>query len=93
MIRNLTARGCGAVGERGRAGVATAVARLRAAGYASARGWDMARVWRALPEDERARAEALEPLDECELLLQLHLHYALTLASQGDLFADIDLDA
>ncbi|KAI8437885.1 hypothetical protein MSG28_010567 [Choristoneura fumiferana] len=93
MIRNLSLRGCSAVGERGRLGVAAAVERLRAAGYGGARGWDMAAVWRALPDDERARVERLEPLDEQELLHQLHQHYALTVASQGDLFADIDLNA
>ncbi|XP_039755042.1 uncharacterized protein LOC120629991, partial [Pararge aegeria] len=56
-----------------------------------ARAWDMEAVWRALPDDDRARAERLEPLDERELLQQLHRHYALTLATRGALLADMDL--
>ncbi|XP_061708403.1 leucine carboxyl methyltransferase 1 [Cydia pomonella] len=93
MIRNLVSRGCGEVGARHMDAPGAAAARLLAAGYDTARGWDMDTVWRSLSEEERARVEALEPLDERELLQQLHAHYALTVASRGDLFADIDLNA
>lgn len=108
MVRNLSARGCmlagladagaaaggGAVALGGAAGSPDQQAeRLRALGYDHARGWDMDAVWRALPEDDRARVEALEMLDERELLQQLHVHYAITVATRGDLFADIDLNA
>ncbi|XP_023944864.2 leucine carboxyl methyltransferase 1 isoform X2 [Bicyclus anynana] len=68
-------------------------ARLLALGFDAARAWDMDAVWRALPEDDRARAERLEMLDERELLLQLNRHYALTVATRGALFADLDLNA
>ncbi|XP_038207849.1 leucine carboxyl methyltransferase 1 [Zerene cesonia] len=91
MVRNLSARGCLLAGERHCRQPAAQEQRLRAAGFERARCWDMQTVWRALPDDDRARVEALEMLDECELLLQLNSHYALTVASRGDLFADLDL--
>lgn len=93
MLRNLAARGCRLAGAPLCRAPAAQAERLRAAGFAVARGWDMQTVWRALPDDDRARVEALEMLDERELLLQLNTHYALTVATQGDLFADIDLNA
>ncbi|XP_060807261.1 leucine carboxyl methyltransferase 1 [Amyelois transitella] len=93
MVRNLSARGCSLAGWRGCGPPAATAARLRALGFAAARSWDMQAVWRALPEDDRARAEALEMLDERELLLQLNTHYALSVATCGDIFADIDLNA
>ncbi|XP_045780721.1 leucine carboxyl methyltransferase 1 isoform X1 [Maniola jurtina] len=68
-------------------------ARLRALGFDAARAWDMDAVWRALPEEDRARVERLEMLDERELLLQLNQHYALSVATRGALFADLDLNA
>ncbi|XP_045495741.1 leucine carboxyl methyltransferase 1 [Colias croceus] len=91
MVRNLSARGCLLAGERHCRQPAAQEQRLRAAGFERARCWDMDTVWRALPDDDRARAEALEMLDERELLSQLNSHYALTVASRGDLFADLDL--
>ncbi|KAG7311096.1 hypothetical protein JYU34_003962 [Plutella xylostella] len=93
MVRNLESRGCllaGAAGARG--GPGAAAARLRAAGWARAAAWDMRAVWAALPAAERARADRLEPLDEHELLQQLHAHYALGVAARGALLADLELD-
>lgn len=93
MLRNLSARGCVLAGERLRMRPAALVERLRGLGFDAARAWDMQAVWRALPDDDRARVEALEMLDERELLLQLNTHYAFSVATRGDIFADMDLNA
>ncbi|XP_047021511.1 leucine carboxyl methyltransferase 1 [Helicoverpa zea] len=93
MVRNLAARGCVVAGGRLRAAPAEQAARLVALGWDAARAWDMTAVWRSFPDEDRARVEALEPLDERELLQQLHAHYALTVATRGDIFADMDLNA
>lgn len=93
MVRNLSARGCILAGERLCREPAAQAERLLALGFEHARSWDMETVWRSFPEEDRARVEALEMLDERELLLQLNSHYALTVASRGDMFADIDLNA
>ncbi|XP_022119258.1 leucine carboxyl methyltransferase 1 [Pieris rapae] len=92
MLRNLSARGCALAGERFCRDPAAQEQRLLAAGFEAARCWDMEAVWRAFPEEERARVEALEMLDERELLQQLHAHYALSVATRGALFADLDLN-
>ncbi|XP_026758456.2 leucine carboxyl methyltransferase 1 [Galleria mellonella] len=91
MVRNLSARGVALAGAAGPP--AAQAARLRALGFDAARCWDMHAVWRALPDDDRARVEALEMLDERELLLQLNSHYALAVATRSDIFADMDLNA
>lgn len=95
MVRNLGARGCGgAAADAAHAGPPQdGAARMLRLGWPRAVAWDMDTVWRALPEEDRARVERLEMLDEGELLHQLHSHYALTLATRGELFADIDLHA
>lgn len=94
MLRNLAARGCRVQADAWQCEAPDAqAARLRALGFDAAKAWDMDTVWRALPDDDRARVEALEMLDERELLQQLHAHYALTVATKGDLFADMDLNA
>ncbi|XP_068626382.1 leucine carboxyl methyltransferase 1 [Battus philenor] len=93
MLRNLSARGCELAGERHCRSPAAQEQRLREAGFDNVRSWDMDTVWRALPDEDRARVEALEMLDERELLYQLNSHYALTVATRGDLFADLDLNA
>lgn len=90
MVGNLRARGCALAGAEHCANAAAACGRLEAAGWAGARCRRMDAVWAALPSADRARAEALEPLDEHELLHQLHTHYALTLAHTADLFADME---
>lgn len=94
MLRNLAARGCRVQADEWQCEAPEAQAqRLRALGFEQAKAWDMDTVWRALPDDDRARVEALEMLDERELLQQLHAHYALTVATKGDLFAGMDLNA
>ncbi|KAJ0182857.1 hypothetical protein K1T71_002226 [Dendrolimus kikuchii] len=93
MARNLAARGCPPAGARHGGPPAALAAHARALGFEAARAWDMETVWRALPDDDRARADAIEMLDERELLLQLNAHYALTVATRGDIFADMDLNA
>ncbi|CAG4962579.1 unnamed protein product [Parnassius apollo] len=93
MLRNLSVRGCALAGERYCRDPQAQVQRLLGAGFETVRSWDMDTVWRALPEDDRARVEALEMLDERELLQQLNSHYAITVATRGDLFADLDLNA
>ncbi|KAJ2940780.1 hypothetical protein O0L34_g14893 [Tuta absoluta] len=93
MARNLAARGCALAGDWQQESPAAQAARLRALGFDAARAWDMDAVWRALPDDDRARVDALEMLDERELLTQLHKHYALAVATRSDLFRDMDLNA
>lgn len=93
MARNLSARGCGAPGAAHRRSPTQQAECMLALGWERARAWDMREVWAALAEEDRARAEALEPLDERELLQQLNAHYALTVATRSDLFADMDLNA
>ncbi|XP_037301355.1 leucine carboxyl methyltransferase 1-like [Manduca sexta] len=93
MVRNLSARGCALAGEGYCREPAAQAQRMLSLGFQAARSWDMHTVWRALPEEDRARVEALEMLDERELLLQLNSHYALTVATRGDIFADMDLNA
>ncbi|KAJ8736724.1 hypothetical protein PYW08_007380 [Mythimna loreyi] len=93
MVRNLLARGCVLETPRLARSPAEQAAALRALGFQQARAWDMEAVWRSFPDDDRARVEALEMLDERELLLQLNSHYALCVATRGDIFADMDLNA
>ncbi|XP_026500048.1 leucine carboxyl methyltransferase 1 [Vanessa tameamea] len=93
MVRNLSARGCALAGERHCREPAAQVERLRGLGFDEARSWDMETVWRSFPEEDRVRVESLEMLDERELLQQLNTHYALTVATRGDLFADLDLNS
>ncbi|XP_050680608.1 leucine carboxyl methyltransferase 1 [Leptidea sinapis] len=93
MLRNLHARGVSLEGAAAAGPPHAQARRALAAGWARARSWDMREVWRALPDADRARADRLEPLDERELLQQLHAHYALTVASRGEIFADLDLHA
>lgn len=93
MVRNLSARGCVLDGERLAREPAQQAAALRALGFEAARAWDMEAVWRSFPDEDRARVDALEMLDERELLLQLNTHYALCVATRGDIFADMDLNA
>ncbi|CAG9580837.1 unnamed protein product [Danaus chrysippus] len=91
MLRNLSARGCPLAGAEHCREPAAQAERLVSLGFDAARSWDMETVWRSFPEDERSRVDALEMLDERELLLQLNTHYALTVATRGELFADLDL--
>lgn len=91
MLRNLAARGCPLAGKEACLSSETACARMLAAGWEQAACWDMEAVWRALPADDRARAERLEMLDERELLQQLLQHYGVTLATRGALLADMGL--
>lgn len=91
MRAALRARGAALAGAA--AGAGAGAQRLLQAGWDRAKAWDMCEVWAALPGTDRARAERLELLDEEELLRQLHQHYALTLGTRGDLFADMDLYA
>ncbi|XP_021204624.1 leucine carboxyl methyltransferase 1 [Bombyx mandarina] len=93
MARNLRGRGVAAPGRSHALGPADGAARLQTLGWGRARAWDMVAVWRALPDEDRARVERLEMLDERELLTQLNSHYALAVATTCDLFADMDLNA
>ena len=93
MVRNLSARGCVLEGLRLARSPPEQAARLLTLGFEAARAWDMEAVWRSFADDDRARVDALEMLDERELLLQLNTHYALSVATRGDIFADMDLNA
>lgn len=60
-------------------------------GWSGCRVWDMMQIYMSIPGAERQRIEALEFLDEQELLFQLLQHYAISVAWKGDLLKDVDI--
>lgn len=93
MLKNLEIRGCPLAGEKFCYSLETQNNRFLACGWPNVRSWGMEAVWKSFPEEDRQRVEAIEMLDERELLLQLFQHYCVTVASQGELFLDMDLYA
>lgn len=60
-------------------------------GWSGCHVWDMMQIYMSIPGAERQRIEALEFLDEQELLFQLLQHYAISVAWKGDLLKDVDI--
>ncbi|XP_072273680.1 leucine carboxyl methyltransferase 1 isoform X2 [Pyxicephalus adspersus] len=59
--------------------------RLLSNGWEAADAWDMIRVYSSLPQNDVARIEKLEFLDERELLEQLLLHYCISWGTKDSL--------
>jgi len=83
MLENLMARGCQLAGVAACKDKGTQVERFISAGWHSATSWNMNEVYGLLPKSEVARVEAIERLDEKELLRQLFHHYCITVARKN----------
>ncbi|XP_048350462.1 leucine carboxyl methyltransferase 1 isoform X2 [Sphaerodactylus townsendi] len=94
MIENLQSRQCNLVGVEVCSSLESQRARFLASGWQTARSVDMMDVYSRLPPADVKRIEALEFLDEKELLEQLMHHYCLCWATKdtcGLGLADIGL--
>jgi len=83
MLDNLKARGCQLTGVVACKDKESQVGRFTNAGWNSAECWNMNEVYELLPKSEIARVEAIERLDEKELLRQLFHHYCITVARKN----------
>lgn len=85
MMRNVGARGCPLRGVAAAPTPEAAAARLAAAGWRRTEAADMGAAYeRLVPAGERARAEAVEGLDEVEEWRLIQAHYALSLGVNDD---------
>ncbi|KAK7576295.1 hypothetical protein V9T40_012581 [Parthenolecanium corni] len=91
MIKNLRERGCALAGLEACKTKETQKQRFLNCGWSGCRVWDMMQIYMSIPGAERQRIEALEFLDEQELLFQLLQHYAISVAWKGDLLKDVDI--
>jgi len=83
MLDNLMARGCQLSGVAACKDRSTQVERFTTNGWDSATCWNMNEVWGLLPTHQLHRVEAIERLDEKELLRQLFHHYCITVARKN----------
>jgi len=83
MLDNLLSRGCVLAGVSACRDSASMSQRFSSAGWDSATTWDMNQVYSSLPQGDLQRAEAIERLDERELLSQLFHHYGVTVARKN----------
>uniref|UniRef100_A0A3Q1MCK3 Leucine carboxyl methyltransferase 1 n=1 Tax=Bos taurus TaxID=9913 RepID=A0A3Q1MCK3_BOVIN len=83
MIENLRRRQCDLAGVETCKSLESQRERLLSSGWESASAIDMMEVYSRLPRAEVIRIEALEFLDEMELLEQLMQHYCLCWATKG----------
>ncbi|XP_060116507.1 leucine carboxyl methyltransferase 1 [Heteronotia binoei] len=82
MIENLQSRQCNLVGVEDCRSLETQRARFLENGWEAANALDMMKVYSCLPPADVKRIEALEFLDEKELLEQLMQHYCLCWATK-----------
>ncbi|XP_075035446.1 leucine carboxyl methyltransferase 1 [Mixophyes fleayi] len=82
MIENLHRRQCNLLGVAACQSLQSQTERLLSNGWEAADAWDMMKVYSSLPQDDVARMEKLEFLDEKELLEQLLLHYCISWATK-----------
>ncbi|XP_044295622.1 leucine carboxyl methyltransferase 1 isoform X1 [Varanus komodoensis] len=82
MIENLQSRQCNLVGVDSCRSLDTQKERFMLSGWETANAIDMMKVYAHLPPDDVKRIEALEFLDEKELLEQLMQHYCLCWATR-----------
>uniref|UniRef100_H9G5U3 Leucine carboxyl methyltransferase 1 n=1 Tax=Anolis carolinensis TaxID=28377 RepID=H9G5U3_ANOCA len=82
MIDNLQSRKCSLIGVEACLSLDTQRQRFLQNGWEGAHAMDMVEVYNALPPEDVKRIEALEFLDEKELLEQLMLHYCLSWATK-----------
>jgi len=83
MLDNLLARGCQLSGVSACKDKASQMERFIGKGWDSATCWNMNEVYRLLPQGDVHRVEAIERLDEKELLSQLFHHYCITVARKN----------
>jgi [phosphatase 2A protein]-leucine-carboxy methyltransferase len=80
MLNNLTLRGCRLAGVEYCKDLTTQKNRFIEAGWAGVKGWTMNEVYASISPKEIERVEAIEMLDEHELLKQLFDHYCIVVA-------------
>ena len=83
MLDNLMARGCLLAGAAACQDKNTQVDRFINNGWDNAECWNMNEVYSLLPQGEVQRVEAIERLDEKELLRQLFDHYCITVGRKN----------
>jgi len=90
MLDNLMSRGCMLAGVTACKDKITQVSRFTDNGWDSAQCWNMNEVYSLLPQAEVQRVEAIERLDEKELLRQLFDHYCITVARKNSTSFNFD---
>jgi len=90
MLDNLMMRGCMLAGVAACQDKNTQTSRFTLAGWDSAECWNMNEVYSLLPRGEVTRVEAIERLDEKELLRQLFDHYCITVARKNSTSFNFD---
>ena len=90
MLDNLMMRGCMLAGVGACENKTTQTERFRVAGWDSAQCWNMNEVYSLLAQAEVSRVEAIERLDEKELLRQLFDHYCITVARKNSTTFNFD---
>jgi len=90
MLDNLMSRGCMLAGVAACKDKDTQVNRFTQNGWDSAQCWNMNEVYSLLPQSEVQRVEAIERLDEKELLRQLFDHYCITVARKNSASFNFD---
>ncbi|CAI9537551.1 unnamed protein product [Staurois parvus] len=85
MVENLQRRQCNLAGVEACQSLQSQIDRLLSNGWEAADALDMIRVYGSLPQNDVARIEKLEFLDEKELLEQLLLHYCITWGTKDSL--------
>jgi len=83
MLDNLSSRGCLLAGVTACRDTQSQEERFTSHGWDGATCWNMNEVYKLLPQREVQRVEAIERLDERELLCQLFHHYGLTVARKN----------
>ena len=83
MLDNLMMRGCMLAGVGACENKTTQTERFSLTGWDSAQCWNMNEVYSLLPRADVSRVEAIERLDEKELLRQLFDHYCITVARKN----------
>jgi len=90
MLDNLMSRGCMLAGVAACKDKDTQVHRFTQNGWDSAQCWNMNEVYSLLAQNEVQRVEAIERLDEKELLRQLFDHYCITVARKNSASFNFD---
>uniref|UniRef100_A0A3B3YKI7 Leucine carboxyl methyltransferase 1 n=1 Tax=Poecilia mexicana TaxID=48701 RepID=A0A3B3YKI7_9TELE len=92
MIENLQRRRCALAGVELCQSLDSQKERFLRAGWDQANALDMMAVYSVLPQDDVARIERLEFLDEKELLQQLLQHYCICWATKDRLNLEVTLE-
>ena len=90
MLDNLMMRGCMLAGVGACQNKTTQTERFSGTGWDSAQCWNMNEVYSLLPQADVSRVEAIERLDEKELLRQLFDHYCITVARKNSTTFNFD---